>query len=284
MCTISLKKGPFVDEKLYRKVERLEESRHARPIKTWARSCTIVPEFVGHTFQVHNGRVFNDVFVTEDMVGHKLGRVRASTRTLPRAHEQEGRHQDPLIRRERLTHEDSEARGYQETCRGGRRRARPARRSRGPRRPERQGRTRRRRELDLGRDHPRCKRRDIDALATALGCLPKDIAKYTSMVRRRGSPKKAKLVTDMIKGKSFEDASQMLEFSTKRAASNVRKALMAAQADAEQLGADTNELVVSEARVDRGMHIKRFRPKDRGRAHPITKHTSHITVSLQERS
>lgn len=136
-----------------------------------------------------------------------------------------------------------------------------------------------------GRDHPRCKRRDIDALATALGCLPKDIAKYTSMVRtNRGSQKKVKLVTDMIKGKSFEDASQMLEFSTKRAASNVRKALMAAQADAEQLGADTNELVVSEARVDRGMHIKRFRPKDRGRAHPITKHTSHITVSLQERS
>ena len=69
----SLKKGPFVDEKLYRKVERLNESGGKQPIRTWARACTIVPEFVGHTFQVHNGRAFNEVFVTEDMVGHKLG-------------------------------------------------------------------------------------------------------------------------------------------------------------------------------------------------------------------
>jgi small subunit ribosomal protein S19 len=69
----SLKKGPFVDEKLYRKVERLNESGARTPIKTWARACTIVPEFVGHTFQVHNGRSHIEVFVTEDMVGHKLG-------------------------------------------------------------------------------------------------------------------------------------------------------------------------------------------------------------------
>ena len=74
----SLKKGPFVDEKLYRKVQNLNAtSRHA-PIKTWARSCTIVPEFVGHTFQVHNGRIFIDVFCTEDMVGHKLGEFSAT--------------------------------------------------------------------------------------------------------------------------------------------------------------------------------------------------------------
>ncbi len=69
----SLKKGPFVNEKLYLKVEKLNEDGTRRPIKTWARACTIVPEFVGHTFQVHNGRAFTDVFVTEDMVGHKLG-------------------------------------------------------------------------------------------------------------------------------------------------------------------------------------------------------------------
>ena len=69
----SLKKGPFVDEKLYRKVEKLEEAGQRSPIKTWARACTIVPEFVGHTFSVHNGRAFAEVFVTEDMVGHKLG-------------------------------------------------------------------------------------------------------------------------------------------------------------------------------------------------------------------
>ena len=69
----SLKKGPHVDEKLFRKVSRQTEAGAHTPIRTWARACTIVPEFVGHTFQVHNGRSFVDVFVTEDMVGHKLG-------------------------------------------------------------------------------------------------------------------------------------------------------------------------------------------------------------------
>lgn len=69
----SLKKGPYVDEKLYRKVEKQEQAGRREPIRTWARACTIVPEFVGATFKVHNGRAFVDVFVTEDMVGHKLG-------------------------------------------------------------------------------------------------------------------------------------------------------------------------------------------------------------------
>lgn len=76
----STKKGPYVDEKLYRKVEKLIQMNRKEPVKTWARSCTIVPEFVGHTFLVHNGRVFNNVFVTEDMVGHKLGEF-SPTRT-----------------------------------------------------------------------------------------------------------------------------------------------------------------------------------------------------------
>jgi small subunit ribosomal protein S19 len=75
----SLKKGPFLDEKLFRKVERMASGKKA-PVKTWARSCTIVPEFVGHTFLVHNGNKFLKVFVTEDMVGHKLGEF-APTRT-----------------------------------------------------------------------------------------------------------------------------------------------------------------------------------------------------------
>ena len=69
----SLKKGPYVDLKLVKKVRMLEDSGRKAPIKTWARNSMIVPEFVGHTFNVHNGKVFVPVFVTENMVGHKLG-------------------------------------------------------------------------------------------------------------------------------------------------------------------------------------------------------------------
>ncbi len=69
----SIKKGPYVDEKVFKKVRKLEETGDRGPVKTWARSCTIVPEFVGHTFLVHNGNKFIKVFVTEEMVGHKLG-------------------------------------------------------------------------------------------------------------------------------------------------------------------------------------------------------------------
>ena len=69
----SLKKGPYVDLKLYRKVEKLNQQDRREPIKTWARACTIVPEFVGHTFLVHNGKSHLPVLVTEDMIGHKLG-------------------------------------------------------------------------------------------------------------------------------------------------------------------------------------------------------------------
>ncbi len=72
----SLKKGPYVDSKLLEKV-RKTGSRDA-PIKTWSRSCTIVPEFIARTFLVHNGRDFKKVLVTEDMVGHKLGEFSAT--------------------------------------------------------------------------------------------------------------------------------------------------------------------------------------------------------------
>ncbi|MBQ1337733.1 MAG: 30S ribosomal protein S19 [Thermoguttaceae bacterium] len=69
----SIKKGPYVDEKLFAKIEKLDQQGKTEPVKTWARACTIVPEFVGHTFLVHNGKAFLKVFVTEEMVGHKLG-------------------------------------------------------------------------------------------------------------------------------------------------------------------------------------------------------------------
>jgi small subunit ribosomal protein S19 len=74
----STKKGPHVDVKLLRKVQKMIDSGARDPIKTWSRASTIVPEFVGHTFMVHNGRVHLKVLVTEDMVGHKLGEFAAT--------------------------------------------------------------------------------------------------------------------------------------------------------------------------------------------------------------
>jgi len=76
----SSKKGPFVDPKVFFKVQKQAEAGTHEPIKTWARRCTIVPEFVGVTFMVHDGRKHQKVSVTEDMVGHKLGEF-APTRT-----------------------------------------------------------------------------------------------------------------------------------------------------------------------------------------------------------
>jgi small subunit ribosomal protein S19 len=69
----STKKGPFVNAKLLEKVQKLNQAGEKKPIKTWARACTITPEFVGHTFSVHNGRKFLPIYVTEQMVGHRLG-------------------------------------------------------------------------------------------------------------------------------------------------------------------------------------------------------------------
>jgi small subunit ribosomal protein S19 len=80
----SLKKGPYVDEKLLERVEEMNRARQKKVLKTWSRRSTILPEFVGHTMAVHNGRKFIPVYVTENMVGHKLGEF-AMTRAF-RAH------------------------------------------------------------------------------------------------------------------------------------------------------------------------------------------------------
>jgi small subunit ribosomal protein S19 len=69
----SSRKGPFVDIKLLRKVETQKSNGQKQPIKTWSRACTVVPDFIGHTFAVHNGKTFSQVFITDNMVGHKLG-------------------------------------------------------------------------------------------------------------------------------------------------------------------------------------------------------------------
>lgn len=76
----SSKKGPFIDQRLLVKVMKQKNSGDKSPIKTWSRACTVAPEFVGHTFMVHQGRKFIEVFISEAMVGHKLGEF-APTRT-----------------------------------------------------------------------------------------------------------------------------------------------------------------------------------------------------------
>lgn len=85
----SAKKGPYVDERLLKKVRKAKESGDRKPIKTWARNCTITPEMVGVTFEVHNGRWFIKVFITESMIGHKLGEF-AFTRTF-KGHSKKGK-------------------------------------------------------------------------------------------------------------------------------------------------------------------------------------------------
>lgn len=76
----SLKKGPYVDAALLKKINKLDEVGEKKVIKTWARRSTIIPEFVGHTLAVHNGNKFIPIYITENMVGHKLGEF-APTRT-----------------------------------------------------------------------------------------------------------------------------------------------------------------------------------------------------------
>ncbi|MFC1643588.1 30S ribosomal protein S19 [Chlamydiota bacterium] len=69
----SISKGPFVDEKLLKKIEKMNRNNDRSVIKTWSRRSMIIPDFIGHTFAVHNGKKFINVFITENMVGHKLG-------------------------------------------------------------------------------------------------------------------------------------------------------------------------------------------------------------------
>ncbi len=107
---------------------------------------------------------------------------------------------------------------------------------------------------------------------------------YTNVLKTaRISPTKARPVADLIKNKPAAEAQVILAMSKKRAAVLLAKGLDAAIANADQGEADVRRLVVTEARVDAGPTMKRFQPKDRGRAHPILKRTSHLTISVDER-
>lgn len=137
----------------------------------------------------------------------------------------------------------------------------------------------------IDRDHPRCKPKMVAKLSELLRVPAKDLVRFTSQVRsHRGSPRKAGLLVQLIRGQRVDKALNLLTFTTKKAAVNVKKCLSAAIADAEQSDCDVTRLYVSESRVDQAQRIKRFQPKDRGRAHPIIKPLSHITISVEERA
>ena len=109
------------------------------------------------------------------------------------------------------------------------------------------------------------------------------MAVWTSTHRyARISPRKVRLVTQLIADRPVNDALDLLKFTRKRACTFVDKVLRTAMADADEQEADVRKLFVHVARVDEGPTIKRFRPKDRGRAHPIMKRTSHIVVTVAE--
>jgi large subunit ribosomal protein L22 len=109
------------------------------------------------------------------------------------------------------------------------------------------------------------------------------MANWTSIHRyARISPRKARLVSGLIAERPGREALDLLKFTRKRGSAFVDKVLRAAMADADEQEADVRNLFVHEARVDEGPTIKRFRPKDRGRAHPIMKRTSHIVVTVGE--
>jgi len=141
------------------------------------------------------------------------------------------------------------------------------------------------RNWKAGRPHPAAKLADVTKLAGALRCAPKDIVRFTSQVRNhRGSPRKAKLIVDLVRGRHVDEALNLLAFAPQRAAVNVRKCLSAAIADAEQNDADVTSLFVTESTIDDGTRMKRFQPKDRGRAHAIIKRFAHITIGVEERA
>jgi len=124
---------------------------------------------------------------------------------------------------------------------------------------------------------------DLKQIAQVLSVGLLEIVQFEGTHRwARVAPRKARLLTDLIRGRDIDTALSLLQYNKKRAAVFVKKVLESAIAGAEEADADVTRLVVAESRVDEGPIIKRWRPKDRGRAHPIQKKTSHIRITVEE--
>ncbi len=134
-----------------------------------------------------------------------------------------------------------------------------------------------------GGSTPKAKPEDLNNLARVLNLKIVDLVQFDASHKwARTSARKARLIADLIRDEDIDSALSMLRFSKKRAAVYFRKVLDAAIASAEENDADVTRLVISVSKVDDGPILKRFRPKDRGRAHPIKKRMAHITVAVVE--
>ena len=218
----SLKKGPYINVKLEKKVLAMNESGKKVVVKTWARASMISPDFVGHTVAVHNGNKFIPVYVTENMVGHKLGEF-APTRTF-RGH----------------------AGNKKNNIMGARKKISAEKRK--------------------------------EALKTMY---------FAKLQNVPTSPRKMRLVADMIRGMEVNRALGVLKFSSKEAAARVEKLLRSAIANWEQKNerkAENGELFVTKIFVDGGATLKRMRPAPQGRGYRIRKRSNHVTLFVGSKS
>ena len=195
-----------MEPRLLGRIQKMNEAGDKEVIKTWSRASTIFPEMVGHTIAVHDGRKHVPVYITESMVGHKLGEF-APTRSF---------------------------RGH---------------------------------SADKGKKK---------------GGIRMEVKAVSKFVRV--SPRKARVVVDLVRGKSVEQAREILAFTNRAIAETVEKTLNSAVANAEhnnQLRAES--LVVKKAFVNEGPTLKRIRPRAKGSASRINKRTSHITIVVAPR-
>ena len=208
----------FVHPSLLKKIDKLKNNPGKKPIKTWSRNSTIIPDFVGHSFMIHNGKSFIPITISEEMVGHKLGEF-APTRTF-------------------------------------------------------KGHT------------PADKKAAAEKAAAPTGA---NDAKNNNSVKAinknvRSSPRKISIVLDYIRGKKVDIVLRDLDFIRKRISKDVSKTVKSAIANAENNNQyDIDNLYVKEAYVGKSLVMKRFRPRAKGRASPIKKPFSRITIVLSEK-
>ena len=215
----SIWKGPFVHPSLLKKIDKLKDNPGKKPIKTWSRNSTIIPDFVGHSFMIHNGKSFIPITISEEMVGHKLGEF-APSRTFK-------------------GHTPADKKAAAEN-------------------------------RQLHQLEKKMQKNNITVKA-----INKNV---------RSSPRKISLVLDHIRGKKVNIVLRDLDFIRKKISLDVSKTVKSAIANAENNNQlDIDNLYIKEAFVGKSLVMKRFRPRAKGRASPIKKPFSRITIVLSEK-